>query len=220
MFESEEEESLEKAYKSDEDDYMSKTKTKTKDAIKTKDIIKTETETETKTEPCWVCGDKFKNQIGLQTHMNKHWRENVVLNDNYNIKSSFNQRQLYITKSNGSFIKDINEPVDYISDEFKPFKSYKYKVTVNCLYKKRDSEIEKTTNINFRADEYMNKDHRLNLNQWLDHVRETYEGYGYDYEFIGITDMRINIERAKPSLGSYTDLPSGLRDKNQNDFKY
>ena len=79
--------------------------------------------------------------------MNKHGRENVVLNDNYNIKSSFNQRQLYICKSNGSFIKDINEPVDYILDEFKQFKSYKYKVTVNCLYEKRDSEEEKTNNI-------------------------------------------------------------------------
>ena len=70
--------------------------------------------------------------------MNKHWRENVVLNDNYNIKSSFNQRQLYITKPNGSFIKDINEPVDYMLDEFKLFKSYRYKVTANCLYRKRD----------------------------------------------------------------------------------
>ena len=93
------------------------------------------------------------------------------------------------------FIKDINEPVDYILDEFKPFKSYKYKVTANCLYKKRDSEEEKTTNLNFRTDEYMDKDHRLNLNQWLDHVRETYEGYGYDYEFIGITDMQKNIRK-------------------------
>ena len=119
MFESEEEEILEKAYNSDEDDYIIKTKTKTKNIIKTKDIIKTET----KTEPCWVCGDKFKNQIDLQTHMDKHWGENVVLNDNYNIKSSFNQRQLYITKSNGSFIKDINEPIDCILDKFKPFKS-------------------------------------------------------------------------------------------------
>ena len=213
MFESEEEEIFEKLYNSDEDDYIIKTKTKTKDIIKTKEIIKTETETETKTEPCWVCGNKFKNQIGLQTHMNKHWRENVVLNDNYNIKSSFNQRQLYITKSNGSFIYDNNEPVDYILDEFKPFKSYKYKVTANCLYKKRDSEEEKTTNINFRTDDYVDKDHRLNLNQWLDHVRETYEGYGYNYEFIGITDMQLDVERTKPSLGSYTELPPGLRDK-------
>ena len=153
MFGSEEEEILERVYNSDEDDYIIKTETKTKDIIKNKDIIKTETETESKTESCWVCGGKFKNQIGLQTHMNKHWRENVLLNDNYNIKSSFNQRQLYITKSKGRFIKDINEPVDYILDEFKPFKSYKYKVTANCLYKKRDSEEEKTTNINFRTDE-------------------------------------------------------------------
>ena len=135
--------------------------------------------------------------------MNKHWRENVSLDENYNIKSSFNQRQLYITKSNNSLIKDINEPVDYILDEFKPFKSYKYKVTANCLYKKRDSEEEKTVNINFRTDEYMTKDHRLDLNQWLDHVKEIYEGRGYDYEFIGITDMQISIERTKPSLGSY-----------------
>ena len=220
MFESEEEEILKKVYNSDEDDYINKTKAKTKDIIKTKNIIKTETETETKTEPCWVCADKFKNQIGLQTHMNKHWRENVVLNDlrssfanNFNIKASFNQRQLYITKSNGSFIKEINEPVDYILDECKPFKSYKYKVTANCIYKKRDLEEEKTTNINFRTVEYMHKDHRLNLKQWLDHIRETYGGYGYDYEIIGITDTQINIEKIKPSSGSYTELPLGLRDK-------
>ena len=182
---------------------------------------KTDTKTETKPESevpsenlgCWVCGNKFKNQIGLQTHMNKHWRENVSLDENYNIKSSFNQRQLYITKSNNSLIKDINEPVDYILDEFKPFKSYKYKVTANCLYKKRDSEEEKTVNINFRTDEYMTKYHRLDLNQWLDHVKEIYEGRGYDYEFIGITDMQISIERTKPSLGSYIELPLDLKDK-------
>ena len=42
--------------------------------------------------------------------------------DNYTIKSSFNQRQLYITKP-GSYINDINEPIDYTLDGFKPFKS-------------------------------------------------------------------------------------------------
>ena len=57
----------------------------------------------------------------------------------------------------------------------------------------------------------MTKHHRLNLNQWLDQVKETYEGYGYGYEFIGISDVQLNIERTKPSLGSYTELPPGLR---------
>ena len=57
----------------------------------------------------------------------------------------------------------------------------------------------------------MTKDHRLDLNQWLDNTGETYEGYGYDYEFLGITDIQLNIERTKPSLGSYIELPPNLR---------
>ena len=61
----------------------------------------------------------------------------------------------------------------------------------------------------------MAKDHRLNLNQWLDYVKETFEGYGYDYEFIGITDKQVSIEKTKQSLGSYTQLPPGLRDKSK-----
>ena len=48
--------------------------------------------------------------------MNKHWRENVIQDNNFNIKSSFNQKQLYITKSDDSFLKEINEPIDYILD--------------------------------------------------------------------------------------------------------
>ena len=53
----------------------------------------------------------------------------------------------------------------------------------------------------------MTKHHRLNLNQWLDHVKETCEGYGYDNEFIGKSDVQLNIERTEPSFGSYTELP-------------
>ena len=94
--------------------------------------------------------------------------------DNYTIKSSFNQRQLYNTKP-GSYINDINESIDYILDGFKRFKSYKYKVTANCLYKNRGEEETKTTLRDFRTDEYMTKDHRLDLNNWLDNTRETYE---------------------------------------------
>ena len=59
----------------------SKTESKTQNESKAKTETKTENkpvpkaEAKTKTEPiivCWVCGNKFKNQIGLQTHMNKH----------------------------------------------------------------------------------------------------------------------------------------------------
>ena len=31
--------------------------------------------------------------------------------------------------------ENMNEPVDFILDEFKPIKSFKYKVTINFLYK-------------------------------------------------------------------------------------
>ena len=85
------------------------------------------------------------------------------------------------------------------------------------MYRKRtpDGEdgVPKAFKINFRTDEYMTEDHRLNLNHWLDHVKETYEGYGNGNEFIGVSDVQLNIERTKPSLGSYTEPPPGLRSK-------
>ena len=89
-----------------------------------------------------------------------------------------NQKQIYVTKFNNEIIQNINESVDYLLDEFIPFKSYKYKVTVNCFHKKRklDGDL-KTTIMNFRTEEDMTKDFRLDLNQWL---TETNEGYGYD----------------------------------------
>ena len=97
------------------------------------------------------------------------------------------------------------------------YKSYKHKVTANCVYRKRtpnDEEgVPKTIKINFRTDEYMTKNHPLNLNQGFDHAKDTYEGYGYDYEFIGVSEVQLNIEKTKPSLGSYTVLPHGLRSK-------
>ena len=158
---------------------------------------------------CWVCDEKFKNDFAQKAHKNKHWRENIASTSNYDIKSSFNHRQLYITKSNNELIENIKEPLDYILDGSEPNKSYKNKVTVNCLYRKRASEEEeapplvppKNINTNFRREEYMNKDHRLDLNQWHSNSRETYKGYGYDYEFIGVTEMQLNEQKSKSSLG-------------------
>ena len=202
-------ENIERVYDPEEDDYI----------LVPKKVVP-EFETEVKPQPvvpCWVCGQTFKNDIDLQTHMNQHWRENVIQDNNFNIKSSFNQKQLYITKSDDTFIEDINEPIDYILVGFKPFKSYNNKVTANCAYRRRTPDVEegptKAIKINFRTNEYMTKDHRQNLNQWLDHVRETYQSYGYKYEIIGISDIQLSIEKTKPSLVSYTELPPGLRSK-------
>ena len=163
--------------------------------------------------PCWVCGQIFQNDIRLQTYMNIHWRENIAQDKNFTITSSFNQKLLYITGSDYSFIKDINEPIDCILDGFKRFKSYKLKVTANCVYRKRAPDGEegfpKTVKINFKTDEYMT----IWLNQWLNHVKETYEGSGYNYEFMGVSDLQLNIETTQPSLGFYTELPPGPRSK-------
>ena len=88
---------------------------------------------------------------------------------------------------------------------------YIYKVTANCLYKRRGEEETKTTLINFRTDEYMTKDLRLDLNQRLNNTRETYKGYGYDYEFLVLTEIQLNIEKTKPSLRFYVELPLNVR---------
>ena len=37
----------------------------------------------------------------------------------------------------------------------------------------------------------------------------------YDYEFIGVTDIQLSLEKTKPSIGSFTELPIDLRSKKQ-----
>ena len=59
----------------------------------------------------------------------------------------------------------------------------------------------------------MTKDFRLDINQWLDYSKETYEGYGYDYKCIGVTDIQLSLQKTKPSLGSFTELTTDLRSK-------
>ena len=85
-------------------------------------------------------------------------------------------------------------------DDFIPFRSHKYKVTVNCLYRRRKSKGDpKSTSLYFRTEEYMTKDFRLDINQWLDYSKETYKGYGYDNEFIGMSSIQLNQKKIKPS---------------------
>ena len=135
-------ETMERVYDSDQDEYFlapkTKTKTKTESSYKTMKRVYDQSETKPKAVvPRWAYGKTFKNDTALENHFNKHWRENMATTHDYVIKSSFNQKQIYITKLNNELIENIIEPVDHILDEFMPFKSYKNKVTVHCLYKKK-----------------------------------------------------------------------------------
>ena len=43
--------------------------------------------------------------------------------------------------------------------------------------------------------------------QWLNFEKEIYEGYGFDFEFLGLRSIQINFKPTKASIGSYIDLP-------------
>ena len=124
-----EDESMERVYYSDQDEYFLTPNSKTKIKPKTQIETQPQTQTETKSKvvvPCSACGEKIKNDFALQTHMNEHWRENIAATSDYDIKSSFNQQQLKITNVTNFYkklIKNIIETADYILDEVKPFKS-------------------------------------------------------------------------------------------------
>ena len=51
--------------------------------------------------------------------------------------------------------------------------------------------------------------------QWLNFEKEIYEDYGYDFEFLGLRSIQINIEPTKASIGSYIELPPNLKTLNQ-----
>ena len=131
-------------------------------------------------------------------------------------------REFYIADKEGNFIEDIDEAINYSLEEIrncyqlaKPFhgfrkvKSFKYKVTADCEYKKRTKEEVKITKIFFNTDYIINKaifDYS-DFKQWLDFEKEIYEGYGSAFDFLGLRSLQINIEPTKASIGSYIDLP-------------
>ena len=110
MFESEEEEILERVYNSDEDDYI----------IKTRDIIKIETKKKTKAKTenntyskikyeCNECHEEFRNKIALTTHSYSHNRKYLENTEDFDKNSSQNMREFYITDKGGNYIEDIDE---------------------------------------------------------------------------------------------------------------
>ena len=79
--------------------------------------------------------------------------------------------------------------------------------------KKRTKQEVKTTKIFFNTDYIINNAINENgdFTQWLNFEKKIYEGYGYDFEFLGLRSIQINIEPTKASIGSYIDLPPDLK---------
>ena len=67
---------------------------------------------------------------------------------------------------------------------------------------------KRTTKIFFSTDYIINNAiyEYGDFKQWLDFENEMYEGYGYDFEFLGLRGIQIKIEPTKASIGSYIDL--------------
>ena len=156
MFESEEEEISERVYNSDEDDYIIKTKPATKPKTKTEEYIYTRFKYE-----CKECHEEFRNKIALTTHSYSHNRKYLENTEDFDINSIQNMRAFYITDKGGNYIEDIDEATNYSLEEikncyqFRKVKSFKYKITAECDYKKRTKEEVETTKIFFNTD-YIN----------------------------------------------------------------
>ena len=214
MFESEEYEISERVYNLDEDDYIIKTKPATKPKTKTEEDIYTRIKYE-----CKECHEEFRSKVALTTHSYSHKRMYLENTEDFDINSSQNMRDFYITDKGGNYIEDIDEATNYSLEEikncyqFRKVKIFKYKITAECDYKKRTKEEVKTTKIFFNTD-YINNNaiyEHGDLNRWLDFEKQIYEGYGYDFEFLGIRRIQLFIEPTKASIGSYIDLPQDLK---------
>ena len=128
-------------------------------------------------------------------------------------------KEFYITDKAGNYIEDIDEAINNSLEEikncyqFRKVKSFKYKIIAECDYEKRTKDEVKTNKIFFITD-YINNNaiyENSDFTQWLNTEKETYEGYGYDFEFLGIRSIQLNIEPTKASIGTHIDLPADLK---------
>ena len=188
MFESVEEEISERVYNLDEDDYIIKTKQATKPKTKLEEDIYTRIRYK-----CKECHEEFRSKVALTTYSYSHNRLYLENTEDFDINSSQNMREFYINDKGGNCIEDIDEATNYSLEEsknryqFHKVKSFKYKITAESDYKMRTKEVVKTTKTFFHTD-YINNNAIYeygDFNRWLDFKKEIYEGYGYDFEFLG-----------------------------------
>ena len=102
----------------------------------TKDIIKTIpiTEPKTKTEDsifsrikyeCKECHAEIKNKIALTTQSYSHNRKYQENKKYFDINSSQNMKEFYITDKAGSYIEDIDEAINNSLEEFKNYYQFR-----------------------------------------------------------------------------------------------
>ena len=232
MFEFEEKDEVaERVYNSDEDDFL----------FKTRDIIKTETETENNiySKIRFICTEELRNKIALTTHSYSYNRKYLENTEYFDINSSQNRKEFYFTDKAGNYIDDIDEAIYNSLEEIKncyqlrQIKSFKNKITAECDCKKRTKDEVKTTKKFFITDyinnnaiyEYGDFTHSAKpFHGWLNSEKEIYEVYGYDFEFLGLRSIQLNIEPTKASIGTLTDLPADLKNSksilNIRSYKY
>ena len=108
MFESEEEEISERVYNLDEDDYIIKTKAKTENNIYSKFRYE-----------CKECHEEFRYKIALTTQSYSHNCKYLENTEDFDINSSQNMREFYITEKGGNYIEDMDESTNYSLEEIK-----------------------------------------------------------------------------------------------------
>ena len=110
---------------------------------------------------CKECHEEFRSKVALTTHSYSHNRMNLENTEDFDINSSQNMREFYITDKGRNYTEDIDEATNYSLEEikncyqFRKVKSFKYKITAECDYKKRNKEEVKNTKIFFNTD-YIN----------------------------------------------------------------
>ena len=131
-----EDETRERVYNLDEDDYILKPKDNTKDINKTKSETETKGKTKPKTEDgpeamlrhtiytrikyeCKECHEEFRNKIALTTHSYSHNRKYLENTEYFDINSSQNMEEFYVTDKAGNYIEDIDEAINNSLEEIK-----------------------------------------------------------------------------------------------------
>ena len=111
---------------------------------------------------CKECHAELRNKIALTTDTYSHNRRYLENTEYFEINCSQNMKEFFITDKAGNYIEDLDEAINNSLEEIKncyqyrKVKSYRYKITADCEYKKRTKEEVKTSKILFITDYIVN----------------------------------------------------------------